>query len=159
MVRYLRYLRIAFSVTCGIACVLLIALWVRSYSSEDVIHISHPEMLNLRINSLPSRIYITLKGGSIRRYWETHHFDDGKAALTLTARVSAKYENKLGFGIRQQARRTVVHMPHWFMVVIAIAFAASPWLHRLRWRFNLRTLLIATTLVAVVLGAIVYAAR
>src|SRR6478735_6596988 len=30
-----RKLRIAFSVTCAIACVLLIALWVRSYSTFD----------------------------------------------------------------------------------------------------------------------------
>jgi hypothetical protein len=31
MRRFLRYLRIAFSITCGIVCVLLIVLWVRSY--------------------------------------------------------------------------------------------------------------------------------
>ena len=31
MRRFLRYLRIAFSATCLIACVLLIVLWVRSY--------------------------------------------------------------------------------------------------------------------------------
>jgi hypothetical protein len=31
MSRFLRYLRIAFSATCLIACVLLIVLWVRSY--------------------------------------------------------------------------------------------------------------------------------
>jgi hypothetical protein len=31
MTRFLRYLGIAFSATCGIACVLLIVLWVRSY--------------------------------------------------------------------------------------------------------------------------------
>src|SRR5436309_31493 len=31
MPRFLRYLRIAFSATCGIACVLLVVLWVRSY--------------------------------------------------------------------------------------------------------------------------------
>ena len=35
MRRFLRYLRIAFSVTCGIACVLLIVLWVRSYWTID----------------------------------------------------------------------------------------------------------------------------
>jgi hypothetical protein len=30
-----RKLRIALSVACGIACVLLIVLWVRSYSKVD----------------------------------------------------------------------------------------------------------------------------
>ena len=33
----IRYLRIAFSVMCGIACVLLIALWVRSYWWADTV--------------------------------------------------------------------------------------------------------------------------
>src|SRR6478735_12770925 len=35
MPRYLRYLRILFSAFCGIACVLLIMLWVRSYWHLD----------------------------------------------------------------------------------------------------------------------------
>ncbi len=41
-------------------------------------------------------------------------------------------------------------------IAIAAALAALPWL---RWRFSLRTLLIATTLVAVVLGLIMWAVR
>src|SRR5882757_8806445 len=36
MSRYLRYLRIAFSATCLVACVLLIVLWVRSYKYADL---------------------------------------------------------------------------------------------------------------------------
>ena len=42
-------------------------------------------------------------------------------------------------------------LPIWSLATGAIAFASLPWLP---WRFNLRTLLIATTLVAVVLGMI-----
>jgi uncharacterized membrane protein len=33
-----RYLRILWTVICGIACVLLIALWVRSYKTVDELH-------------------------------------------------------------------------------------------------------------------------
>ena len=47
--------------------------------------------------------------------------------------------------------------PHWFSL-ITVAIAALPWIRQLSWRFNLRTLLIATTLVAVVLGLAVYMA-
>lgn len=45
--------------------------------------------------------------------------------------------------------------PDWFLIGVAIALSAAPWL---RWsnRFSLRTLLITTTLVAVVLGLIVW---
>ena len=48
--------------------------------------------------------------------------------------------------------------PHWFSVAVFGILGTLPWLP---WspRFTLRTLLIATTLVAVVLGAIVYATR
>src|SRR5688572_11430213 len=35
LLRILRLLRIAFSATCGISCLLLIALWVRSYAWHD----------------------------------------------------------------------------------------------------------------------------
>ena len=46
---------------------------------------------------------------------------------------------------------------YWFLRIAAL-FAAAPWM-RCLWRFSLRTLLIATTLVAVVLGLIVYVSR
>ena len=37
MFRFLKYLRITWTVFCGIACVLLIVLWVRSYHHVDVV--------------------------------------------------------------------------------------------------------------------------
>jgi hypothetical protein len=49
------------------------------------------------------------------------------------------------------------HMvPYWAIVLPSAALASVPWI---RWskRFSLRTLLIATTLVAVVLGVVVWA--
>jgi hypothetical protein len=42
---------------------------------------------------------------------------------------------------------------YWLLELVSILAAIAPWV---RWRFSLRTLLIATTLVAVVLGAIVW---
>jgi hypothetical protein len=52
-----------------------------------------------------------------------------------------------------------VTLPYWFSFLIAAAFAAAPWILQLRFHFSLRTLLIATTLVTVILGLVVYAAR
>jgi hypothetical protein len=40
-------------------------------------------------------------------------------------------------------------VPHWFSALLMAMAATAPWI---KWRFSLRTLLIATTLVAVVLG-------
>ena len=48
-----RKLRIAWSVACGIACVLLIVLWVRSYWSCDQVllrALQGPRMLLLRLS-------------------------------------------------------------------------------------------------------------
>ena len=48
--------------------------------------------------------------------------------------------------------------PHWFLVSTLFTLAAIPWLPAAKWlkRFSLRTLLIATTLVAVGLGVVVW---
>jgi hypothetical protein len=50
----------------------------------------------------------------------------------------------------------VFGFPHWFPATVSIATAALPWF---RYSFSLRTLLIATTLVAVGLGLIAWAAK
>ena len=50
-------------------------------------------------------------------------------------------------------------IPYWFFVFVTATLTTAPWIRQLRWRFSLRTLLIATTLVAAVLGLIVYALR
>jgi hypothetical protein len=47
-------------------------------------------------------------------------------------------------------------VPFWFLVAVAAALSIAPWL---RFRFSLRTLLIAMTLFAVVLGLIVWPRR
>jgi hypothetical protein len=58
--------------------------------------------------------------------------------------------------VRPGVTLRAVQLPHWFLVVLTAAFTVIRWM---KWRFSLRTLLIATTLVAVALGAIVLAAR
>jgi hypothetical protein len=58
----------------------------------------------------------------------------------------------LGFGIIESSNSRSVIMPYWFLVVSAVALSASPWFWS--WRFSLRTLLIAMTLIAVFLGLV-----
>jgi len=47
-------------------------------------------------------------------------------------------------------------IPIWLPILLLASLAVVPWM---RWQFSLRTLLVATTLVAVVLGLAFYAAR
>jgi hypothetical protein len=50
----------------------------------------------------------------------------------------------------------LISVPYFCCVIFFATFSSVPWLHR---RFSLRTLLIATTLVAIALGVIVYAMK
>jgi hypothetical protein len=61
-----------------------------------------------------------------------------------------------GFGLHTDQSKIMVLIPDWFLVFACIGFAALAWLRHLPSRFSLRALLIATTLVAVVLGLIVW---
>jgi hypothetical protein len=57
--------------------------------------------------------------------------------------VSWRFES---FG---RSRLFGVRIPDWFLILVVAIGIASPWFP---WTFSLRTLLIATTLIAVVLG-------
>jgi hypothetical protein len=61
----------------------------------------------------------------------------------------------MGFGTVQLMVGTLHAVPYWFCVLLLGTLVAVPWFPIKR-RFTLRTLLIVTTLVAVMLGLIVW---
>jgi hypothetical protein len=141
MKRFLRYLRIAFSATCLIACILLIALWVRSEHHFDVIGSIMSAQGRLyhfpKVNLLPAA-----DGGAAIETYDHFH----GAVKTIVAR-NVQVTPAPGAGPT---------IPIWAPVLIVTLFAITPWLPQ---RFSLRTLLIAMALVAVVLGLIAWAVR
>ncbi len=70
-------------------------------------------------------------------------------------RVLEEENALLGFGAIKDRTSRYAQMPHWFLVSMTLFAAVVPWLPWSR-RFSLRTLLIATTLVAAVLGLVVW---
>ena len=64
----------------------------------------------------------------------------------------------LGFGFLKGQTSLYAQIPHWLLVSLITFGVAVPWIPWSR-RFSLRTLLIATTLIAVVLGVAVYVTR
>ena len=63
----------------------------------------------------------------------------------------------LGFRFDTNHYNWTAILPYWFLVSLCLAISAVPWV---RWKFSLRALLlVATTLIAVVLGAVVIASR
>jgi hypothetical protein len=74
-----------------------------------------------------------------------------------------------GFEWRSHAGYFLITIPFWFVSALTVVIAATPWtpvqvafvrglIARIPYRFSLRTLLIATTLVAVTLGLLVWLA-
>jgi hypothetical protein len=135
-----RKLGIAFSAVCVIVCVLLIALWPRSYRWAD------------SVMGLPF-IFGSCQGNVlINERVTVTHVEPGTTELTVQHPLGIQSLLIEGMAFRRLGEGLAI--PYWFLVIAAAMCAATP---LLRWRFSLRTLLIATTLVALLLGAIVYA--
>jgi hypothetical protein len=65
----------------------------------------------------------------------------------------------LGFGYLYRSGWPFIAVPYWAMILAFAIPGPALWLRKLPWRFSLRSVLIATTLVAVVLGFIVCMTR
>jgi hypothetical protein len=146
-----RKLRIAWSVLCGVACVLLVTLWMGSISHAIFIYL--PAIKKHCIYICPMRNALFVGPGnsfnwhagieitSQPSWWpgaESHVIQHGPFAECATL-LGPSYGVSL-----------------WLLIALSSSLASLSWFH---WRFTLRTLLIATTLVAVVLGTIVWFSR
>jgi hypothetical protein len=140
----LKCLRIAVTALSLAACVLLIVLWVRSYWRLDILE-KRIGFETYQISSVKGRIAIA-------------HLDRtqiGKSYLSVVAGDAADWRKGgvLGFAYYEDGFVTALIAPHWLPALIFAAIAVIPWILR-SLHFSLRTLLVATTLVAVMLGFI-----
>jgi hypothetical protein len=153
-----RKLHIAFSATCLIACVLLIALWVRSYWWMEQVSLPHIHTQTVQVGYGCGDIAISVidselvpnDSGSVPN---VHLATD--EWLRLLSLDSLESPSQVWGAVMHGNGGFTVFIPFWFFVLVAFGISTVPWL---RWRFSLRTLLITTTLVAVVLGLAVWAA-
>jgi hypothetical protein len=134
-----RRTRIAVSVFCGVLTAALCVLWVRSFFTRDVVSYLHENSRFAMLGFNRGSAYFaqgSLLGGSPNG-WDYLNFPlDGDWDFDVMPRTSV--------------------FPIWPIVATA---AIGVWAGASRLRFSLRTLLVATTLVAVVLGLICYAVR
>jgi hypothetical protein len=139
--RIVGLLRITFSTVCGTICLLLIALSVRSLTWADQYGVRISPTYHLMINS-------QLGGMSC-------YLDNSPRVITTTRLVDTLYPD--GQKPQMLGRVYFIHgqigggAPYWLLALASAFTAALPW-KPWKWKFSLRTLLIATTLVAVVLG-------
>jgi hypothetical protein len=147
-VKAIRGLRIAWSVSWGILCVLLIVLWVRSYKVGGY----------LRAPIRARTFYAVAEEGELELVLFQFPIEGGWE-MGLRA---PKDSNSISIAEALGFRVTFVTgfycgltLPYWAGLLACISIANAPWICRLR-RFSLRTLLIATTLIAVVMGLVVW---
>jgi hypothetical protein len=149
-----RNLRIAWSVMCGILCLMLIALWVRSYWQWD----------NVGTNKTPSLYHVvSLDGRAIllNELFIPTGSDTGdrRSWFYLTQESGPmppySFPSYLGFYVKLGKSQWIIALPYCFLAAAAIAMAAFPWA---RWHltFSLRTLLLTVTFLALALGTIVW---
>jgi hypothetical protein len=136
--RFLRYLRIAFSVTCLIACVLLIVLWVRSYWFHD--YLNCPEGGGW---SGLGTVCVVIHPSSRETAWHpwTQRWSESDTAALLKFVSPIKWRYHTGY--------LATWIAYWLLTFFAFTVAMIPWF---KWRFSLRTLLTVMTVLAVALG-------
>jgi hypothetical protein len=146
-----RKLRIAWSVAWGIVCVLFIGLWVRSYKTADLftLPITTNKLFGLTSDKgvFLASFYSWPPGPMVGSIWDRWH-----GTYKPGPRVNAKAWD---YGaLPSGSSGWYIQMPQMQFIFAAMFLAGASWLPVRR--FSLRTLLIATTLVAVGLGLIVW---
>jgi hypothetical protein len=140
-----RKLRIALSLLCGLPCVLLIVLWVRSYSWFDSMNFTHHQF-----SSLCGSLYIDEQfkfRGVNPRSWQYHLDGDSNYVLFELGKAAAVPQ---GTGWK---------LPYWLLITFCLLLCGIPWWPWWSKRFSLRTLLITMTFISLLLGLVAYANR
>ena len=150
-----RNLRIAWSAACAIACVLTVALWVRSHYRNDSLRRKH-----LLLTSWPGSVCITYLPDDITAQPPGWTFTSRSTVLQLYLDDEHRQlvPSYLGFQWCRYSigRMFVLAIPNWFLTAATFVAATLPWLPWRRWQFSLRMLLVLTTLLAITLGVIVW---
>ena len=144
----LKYLRIAVTALSLTACVLLIALWVRSYWWIDSVEVTYGRWYY--VGSWHGVISLgTLDADTYDESgWELESTPEPPHPLPARFVLPQPWGFEYLGGISCDA-----NVPHWFLLTLSALSGIAPWIHWSR-RFSIRTLLIATTLVALTLGIV-----
>jgi hypothetical protein len=161
--RSFRFLRIAVTALCLTACVLLVALWVRSHRYRDSLDLYGGGSRMLRVVSWEGVVLFApwvFGSGSKPEAGFSHSALSNAQLEALHAQVGRPPKKKWHAWKYSKhnypggSTERDLFLPHWFLVAVVGSIGAIPWIINAR-RYSLRTLLITTTLVAVVLGMII----
>jgi hypothetical protein len=146
--RYLRILRTAFSAMCGIACVLFLVLWLRSYTRCDEFAVPFDASSLIKIQSHPGKLVpsILLDSGADTLSRDNYPWVIRSQPLESRTRPSLSSIAPRIDGVSRPDFYEVV-LPYWFLILVALAVGVFPWLP---WRLSLSVII----LIALTLGII-----
>ena len=145
----IRILRIAWSVAWCLVTILLVLLWVRSYRNAEAIY---------RIGESLVRTVVVSDSGTISVACEDTKQIQSFVPATAHGWQYQEYGPNLyrqvsRFELESNAYEFTICVPNWFTGLVSVTLATLPWFP---YRFSLRTLLIAMTLVSAGLGLVVW---
>jgi len=146
-----KFPRIAVTVFSLGAAAALLGLWVRSWRNVDWLQSPTTRTHTINLNSQGGRISLELLPDEIQLQrtlkvnarWSWGHARIPYAAPHPMWRLSVGNAPRI---------RGYVAVPHWFPALLLAMLAAVPWM---KWRFTVRRLLVATAVVAAILGVVV----
>jgi hypothetical protein len=158
------------SIVCLVLCVALMALWVRSYDYQDTLTVGITGTQTVALGSVPGRVLFdqwfayapherrgwSIESEPVNATWTKPFPITGP--LPLMARGTRFGFTVLNMGLGPLGTGHSLMLPFWFLVFISGSLAMAFQL-RWPWRFTLRSLFIATTFLAVVLGMIAWLDR
>jgi len=134
----------------------MVVLWVRSYSALDAVRVPYATNSWIHFQSFDGRVIVLGCSGRSPRPVPWIGSLPAKRHSLSQALNYAIIGNQSMSAVFYVTTRLAV-MPHWLLAFVLGAIGVFAWLPTIR--FSVRTLLIATTLVAVVLGLIVWSSR
>jgi hypothetical protein len=149
----LRYARYAAATFFALLAAGFVALWVRSYYNHDVVMWRISDTRALSVTSVRGKIIwhpFEATGLTKTLAWEASPLMPGD-----WSRFDAAVETGHWIYIGGAEPEAFV-VPHWVLAALSLALTALFTFNR-TWRYSLRTILVATTLLAAVLGLAVYA--
>jgi hypothetical protein len=152
-----RLIRVSTTVACLSLAAVVMALWLRNFWVADVIWTPLPAASQLTIASADGQIELGISYPSGQRAklpettwgWQTYTASQNRAVKVVVPwKTVIRYRRVWG--------GAVIVLPHWLVFLVPLLVSVVPWI---RWsrRFTIRTMLVVTTLVAVVLAMAVTA--
>jgi len=137
--------------------VLLIGLWVRSYYCFDYGGTGIVDDAGFLVESAQGAV-ATIYHGNLQETlsWPSWCLESLPADPGDRATGDQRESATDGFRLQTLGHRFRIVVPHWFVILAVALIGSAPWIHL---RFSLRTLLIATTLIAFLLGLVVWSSR